>query len=141
MQVTFDTDTLKVKAASPISVIKNKKEYFQLNLNRTHTLVACTRFFIFFCSIGRVSKVAHSKIGIENPDLGTYAPHLSKYESWALLWKHTLILNQNRECSKCLLIRIKVSPWVAWIRYVEKGSVRVLVNVIFLIYSTLPERL
>ena len=97
LQVTFDADTLKVKATSPISVVKNKKEYFQLILNRTHTLVACTRFFMYFCSIGRVSKIAHSKIGLENPDLGTYAPHLSKYESGALLWKHTLILNQKRD--------------------------------------------
>ena len=85
LQVTFDADTLKEKATSRISVIKNKKEYFQLILNRTHTLVARTRFFMLFCSIGRVSKIAHSKIGLENPDLGTYAPHLSKYESGALL--------------------------------------------------------
>ena len=41
---TFDGNTLEMEAPGPIQVIKNKKQCFQLCLDRTYTLVLTTHF-------------------------------------------------------------------------------------------------
>ena len=55
----FNVNMFKMKAVSPIQVIKNKKQYFQLLLDRLYTLVLCANFFA--CSIGHVSKITRPK--------------------------------------------------------------------------------
>lgn len=54
---TFDRNTLKIK--SVLAVIKNKKKFFQLCLDRTCTLVLSAHFS---CAHGHASKIARTKI-------------------------------------------------------------------------------
>ena len=56
---TYGGNTLKIKAVSAIQVIKNKKQCFQLCLDRTCTLVLSVHFLR--SPIGRVSKIARLK--------------------------------------------------------------------------------
>ena len=43
---TFNGSRVKVKATSPVQVIKNKKKYFQLCLDWTNTLILTTHFWV-----------------------------------------------------------------------------------------------
>ena len=58
---TFDRNIFKIKAASPVQIIKNKKQCFQLCLVRTYSLVLSSRFL---CSrSGAQVKLRVQKIG------------------------------------------------------------------------------
>ena len=50
----FDGNTLKMKATSPIQVIKNKEQSFQLSPDQAHFLIL--HLFLFACLIGREIK-------------------------------------------------------------------------------------
>ena len=50
----FDENTLKMKAASPIQVIKNKEKRFQLSPDQARFLIL--HLFLFECLIGREIK-------------------------------------------------------------------------------------
>ena len=57
----FDGDTLKMKATSPILVIKNKEQSFQLSLDQARFLIL--HLFLSACLIGHEIKPNSHKIG------------------------------------------------------------------------------